>query len=948
MIVAATPKLRFGLATTATKQRPKSSLMFKGFILYLAVALLVILLPLNLVSTLTAQASSTTNLGLESSGKGVVAAPRPAIKNVVSLTNCTEAGLNAAMQTGGYITVNCPANTTISVTANPDTTTNFRSISISTTLDASPSMSFTISGNNAYQLFQVNSGGNLSLNALTLTGGKAPIHTIYNCNSSYSCNDGGAIFNGGGNIVSINNVSFSNNSAMDMGGAIYNEGSIGSITNSTFTSNSAYTGHGGAIFNIGNIDNITNSTFANNVTSNNDGGAIFNGGGIGSITNSTFTSNSAPTVQGGAIFNTGSIDSITNSTFANNSAYYSGGAIENANTIGSITNSTFANNSSVGNNSSGSGGGAIFNDSTVGSIGSITNSTFANNSASTGQGGAFYNYGNSATISITNSIFSSNSAPTGGNCAGRFNDRGYNLSSDASCGFSTATGSQNNVSNLNLGTLANNGGPTQTIALLSGSTALGVVASGCLATDQRGVRRPATNCDAGAYEGSVYTSTGSYTYYLPFLANQYTPAGSSGSFTSYLAFQNVGTANANVTLTYFDSTGSTLTNATVVTQVVQYAEILPASPFSKSAAGAGVITSDQPLNVIVAEATLFGGSAYAVSAGASSNLIAPLAINKSLGFVTQLTLFNGGASSTTATVNFYDQNGNSPSGSTQNVSIPAHQALTLDQTASASQLPSGFYGWAKITGTSGSTLVAQVLEQRPDIHFVAIANAQSSSHTTLYAPAIFNDAYGGFNTGANIVNPNPSPVTVNVTYYNLAGVATTSAPVVVSANSVLPLYQGASNSGLASGFAGAAVVTSTGNGVVMVVNENNASVTTSSQSGTYSAAIGGNSSVGLPVVANNGYGYTTGTTIFNASSSAVSFKLTYYGIDGQPIAGLTPTSYNLAAYASVGIYQGGVSGLSYGTGVLTQTNGPANALIDTTNALNGGAGLFYTYTEPNS
>jgi hypothetical protein len=133
----------------------------------------------------------------------------------------------------------------------------------------------------------------------------------------------------------------------------------------------------------------------------------------------------------------------------------------------------------------------------------------------------------------------------------------------------------------------------------------------------------------------------------------------------------------------------------------------------------------------------------------------------------------------------------------------------------------------------------------------------------------------------------------------------------------------------------------------MVVNENNASVTTGSQSGTYSAATGGSSSVGLPVVANAGFGYTTGTTIFNASSSPVSFKLTYYGIDGQAVAGLTPTSYGLAAYASVGIYQGGVSGLSYGTAVLTQTGGPANALIDTTNALNGGAGLFYTYTEPN-
>ena len=437
-----------------------------------------------------------------------------------------------------------------------------------------------------------------------------------------------------------------------------------------------------------------------------------------------------------------------------------------------------------------------------------------------------------------------------------------------------------------------------------------------------------------------------YSYYLPFLAN-----GASG-FTSYLALQNNGSAGANVTVNFYNNAGVTLMGATIVTTVAKYGEILPANPFAAGTTGAGIITSDQPLNLIVAEATPFGGSAYAVRQGSAADLLVPFAINNSGGFNTQLTIFNGGAGSTTATVTFYDSNGNSPAGSTQNITILTHQSFLLDQTAltgsNPSHLPPGFYGWARISGAASSQLVAQVLEQNPGNHFVAIANAQTNPKNVLYAPAVFNQAYGGFVTGANIVNPNNNSVTISVAFYSLTGgVPVTATVATLGPNGILPLYQGGNNSGLPLTFAGAAVVTSMDGGVIMVVNETNTSVTTGSQSGTYSAAGGGTSTMGLPVVANGGFGYTTGTTIFNASNTATTFTLTYYNLDGTPIAGVLATSYTLPPYASQGIFQGEVTGLVYGTAVLTQTGGAANSLIDTTNAVNGLASLFYTYTEPN-
>jgi hypothetical protein len=88
--------------------------------------------------------------------------------------------------------------------------------------------------------------------------------------------------------------------------------------------------------------------------------------------------------------------------------------------------------------------------------------------------------------------------------------KGYNLSSDSTCNFSGA-GDLNNTNPM-LGPLQNNGGPTATMALLSGSPAIDAGnPTGCtdgqghlLKTDQRGRPRPDTEdisgCDMGAYE----------------------------------------------------------------------------------------------------------------------------------------------------------------------------------------------------------------------------------------------------------------------------------------------------------------------------------------------------------------------------------------------------------------------------------------------------------------
>jgi len=218
---------------------------------------------------------------------------------------------------------------------------------------------------------------------------------------------------------------------------------------------------------------------------------------------------------------TGALLALNDLTIANGNG--GGGGLSNSGTV-TITNSTFS-----GNSAPGSFGGAI--NSGGGSTLNVTNSSFAANSATGGFGGAIYS--NSGTVTVTNSTFSGNSATGGfgaavfnngvggvtlrntivtnsvgtGNCSGAIANGGNNIDSAATCGWGSASGSMSSTDPL-IGPLANNGGPTQTFALLAGSPAINGVSFGAPnsapATDQRGTARPqGTAFDIGAYEFAV-------------------------------------------------------------------------------------------------------------------------------------------------------------------------------------------------------------------------------------------------------------------------------------------------------------------------------------------------------------------------------------------------------------------------------------------------------------
>jgi hypothetical protein len=115
-------------------------------------------------------------------------------------------------------------------------------------------------------------------------------------------------------------------------------------------------------------------------------------------------------------------------------------------------------------------------------------STFAGNSSS-GDGSAVYGIGGFSDIRLGNTILQSAVGVTLVLVSGSFISDGYNLSNDGGGGLLTKPTDQINTDPL-LDSLADNGGPTLTHALLPGSPALDRGNSFGLTTDQRGEPRP--------------------------------------------------------------------------------------------------------------------------------------------------------------------------------------------------------------------------------------------------------------------------------------------------------------------------------------------------------------------------------------------------------------------------------------------------------------------------
>jgi len=443
--------------------------------------------------------------------------------------SCDEATLQAAVaetnaaENGGTITFSCGGEHTITLTA---------PLQVTASLIVDGEDLITLSGGNVTRIFDLDHYVEFVVQRIILTEGNteesgAAIHHPWygtllaidttfvdnHCTSTEGEIGGGAIFAGGLEEAVISGCLFASNSASN-GGGILNRGSTLTVVDTHFIGNwttssneSGQYGNGGGLYIDGmNYDvdgdfHLCGCVFEAN-HANQHGSALFGyfyDGSHAYIDRCLFFENefdSSPTGGAGGLYHQGDNVglTLTNSTLADNRSdkHAAGLFVGSGSAPSVVVNCTFAGNIVP------EVGAAVFNGA---SEIDFQHCTFYGNEADYGP--AIFK-GENASMSLTSCLFAYNYSPnqysayachaTLGDGGGNFQwpeikDSGHD---DNPCAAGIT------FADPLLDPLADNGGPTPTMALGSGSPALGA-ATNCPATDQRGEER-GEPCDSGAYE----------------------------------------------------------------------------------------------------------------------------------------------------------------------------------------------------------------------------------------------------------------------------------------------------------------------------------------------------------------------------------------------------------------------------------------------------------------
>ncbi len=380
-----------------------------------------------------------------------------------------------------------------------------------------------------------------------------------------------------------------------------------------------------------------------------------------------------------------------------------------------------------------------------------------------------------------------------------------------------------------------------------------------------------------------------------------------GQWQSSINLQNPGTTASTVSIQFFDANGGLITTYDVQGGLAANAAVSIFVPAQVAGLAAGqysaVVVSDQPVLASVNTAstnantgpwTAFGYEGMD-GAGAAATLYFPGLYKGYYNFDSEIVIQNADATAATLTARFYNRQGQEIANIAMGTLAP--NASRTFPTTSLTQLPSGndagVFG-AVVTSTEGRNLVgiANINRTAPTAA-TASYNAFTNGSSTLFAPALYKGYYG-FSSALSLQAVG-GPASGTITYSNGATQSFN-----LAANAAEEFYQ-PNNASLPSGdTAGvfSAKVTATSGNVVGLVSLDvpggRRGATLVGSFASYNVPTAASSSVNIPNVLSDYYGYFSAVTVQNTSSSATNITITYAG-------GQTRTFSNVPANGTINI-----------------------------------------------
>lgn len=413
-----------------------------------------------------------------------------------------------------------------------------------------------------------------------------------------------------------------------------------------------------------------------------------------------------------------------------------------------------------------------------------------------------------------------------------------------------------------------------------------------------------------------------------------------GPFSTAFYIQNLAAVDETCSYTFYNATGGVAyaSTAFTVSANANYEIYTPSISGLASGSYSGVITCDQPSEAIVNFSdTDSAGSHNGISAPATTWFI-PNLYNNYYSYYSNVYVQNTTASPINITLEVYGPDPANPNNTilvytnTQS-SVPASASVVFDQVG-LSQLVANKPYSGKIIATGNVAPIVNYYGGPGNVQLYTY-NPFVSGATEAYVPALYNNYYG-YNTEMRVQNVGSGTANVTITYSNGQ-----TANVTIQQNSGKSFY---TPSILPAGNVLYSAVISSDQPIVVVVNESNAG----NQAATYNGLMSGSSTVNVPAVMKNYYGYNTDVTCMNMGSANTDVTITYkiLGVAGT----YQTTKTGIAAGRLVNFYTPTDAALASATttnkkisAVVTSTGAqPISCIVNESHSTNPGD-VLYSY-----